>query len=338
MYINKHFKELNIEPITKIDVREKCEFANKAAILLVDTFSEYDLDYLKIVDLLQHTEMYISKVPKNISPVNYSYLDETMYISDEIEFNLQNEFVLHEVIHRIQEGRNKKNQLMQLGICSILETKIQGLAINEAAIQYIVQKLLGSSSQMVEIYDMKLPTISRNYYPIITNLMEQLCFALGDKLLIDSTLNSKSDFKYNAIDNLGEGSYFTIQANFDKILEAKDNILKNQDAQKNIQTIKDLYNDTQRLIFTSYFDRLFKRIETIDELKEYNKKLFYYRNYIGSNEGQYVYIEYYKNQKEKIKKLEFDLQNRALVVVKDNKILRILKKIKNYFEKLIFQN
>ena len=327
MYINKHFKELNIEPLYKIDIREKCDFANKVAILLLDTFPEYDLDYLKIVDLLQHTDMYMAKVPKNLSPVNYSYKDEAMYISDEIKLDLNNEFIWHEVIHRIQEGRNKKNQLMQLGLCSILETKVQGLAMNEAAIQYIVHKMLKSEDQMVDIYEMKIPTISKNYYPIITNLIEQICFVLGDKWLIDSCLKSKIDFKYHTIDDLGEGNYFTIQANFDKILEAKDNVLKCENVNENIEIIKTTYIETEQLILTSYFDRIFKRIETMQELKKYEKKLFHYRFLIGSNEAQNIYIEYYNKQKEKIKQLEFDLQHKALIVSKDNIINRIFRKL-----------
>ena len=234
MYTDKHFKELNIEPIRKIDIREKCEFANKLAIMLVDTFQEYNLDYLRIVDLIQHTEIYISKVPKNISPVNYSYIDEAIYISDEIELDLANEFVLHEMIHRIQEDRNKKNKLMQLGLCNILETKVKGVAINEAGIQYVVSKMLNNTQKIVEIYDMKIPTVSKNYYPILTNLIEQMAFVLGDDLLIDSVLNSKEDFKYNTIDNLGETNFFTIQSNFDKILESKNNILRNKDIQLSI--------------------------------------------------------------------------------------------------------
>ena len=338
MYTNKHFKKLNIEPLYKVDIREKCEFANKTAALFVDTFPEHNLDYLRIVDLLQHTEMYISKVPNNISPVNYSYIDEVMYISDETGLDLKNEFLLHEVIHRIQEDRNKKNKLTQLGLCNILETKIQGLAINEAAIQYIVQKLLHTDRQIVEIYDMEIPTGSKNYYPIITNLIEQMAFVLGDNLLIDSSLNSKEDFKYNAIDNLGESNYFTIQTNFDKILEAKNGILKYQDIGTNTDMIKNTYVETQNLILKSYFDRIGKRIETTNELKTYYNKLFGFRNFIGSNDGKYLYIEYFRNKEEKIKKMEYDLENKSLMVVKNTPILRIFRKIKNFFQKKVYQN
>lgn len=338
MSTNKHYKELKIEPIENINAREKCEIANKAAILLLDSFPEFNLDYLNIVDLLMHTDMYLSKVPENLSPVNYSYTDETFYISDEIEINIENEFFLHEIIHRIQEYRTKKNKLLSLGICNVLETKIEGLAINEAAIQYLVCKILKKEQKIVRIYDMNIPTISNSYYPILTNLIEQMVFLLGDSFLIDSALNSKEDFKYNTINNLGEANYFTIQNNFDKILEAKDNILKNKDYIENVSTIQNLYVETQKIIFTSYFERIFKRIETIKELNEYNKKLFNYRYLIGSNDAEYYYVKYYRNKKEEIKQKEYELEHMSLMVVKDSAVLKAYRKIKDYISRFIIQD
>lgn len=337
MYVNKKLEDLGINPISKIDDRTICVLANKIAILLVDTFPDYNLDYLKIVDSLQHTKMYIADIPKDISPVNYFYKDETMYISNKIDLIEQNEFILHESIHKIQEYKNKKEQLVQLGICHISETRIQGMALNEAAVQYIVSKLLKKQRQIVEIYDMKIPTISKNYYPIITNLIEQIIFVLGEDLLIESVLKPSEEFKYNAIDNFGEENFFAIQSNFDKILKTKDYILENkpnnEDILQNIEQIKTLYFDTQKLILVSYFDNVINRLETIQEVRKYKNKLIKYRDLIGSQEGIEFYINYYIDKIKQIKEIEQNIQykqNHALTVIKDNKILKILKKIKNY--------
>ena len=339
MYINKYFKQLNIEPIAEIDIREKCEFANRAAMAIVDKF--YDLDYLKIVDIIQHTQMYTAKIPNNLSPVNYSYLDEILYISEKIELDINNEFVLHEVIHRLQEYRNKKNKLLQLGLCDILETSIKGLALNEAAVQYIVKKVLNGENEIVEVYGMKIPTISKNYYPILTNLIEQMIFAVGENILVDSTLNSNNEFKYSAIDSMGESTYYEIQNNFDKIMDVKNQILKNENqtnVKENIDLIKRIYIETQHKILTSYFNKELKAVKDIDQLKVFGDKLFKYRNLIGSDEGQVLYDEYYKEMLNKIKEKEFSFQNRALIVVKENKIINVFKRIKNYIQNVIFQN
>lgn len=341
MNLNKYFKQLQIEPIQEVDIRKKCELANKITMLLIDTFPEYDLDYLKIVDLLQHTKMYIVKIPEKLSPVNYLYQEQAIYISDQIELNEKNEFLLHEVIHKIQEYKNKRGQLIQFGICNVFETKIQGLAINEAAIQYIVEKMLKKENTSVEVYEMKIPTISKNYYPIITNLIQQLSLVIGERWIIDSTLNSNEEFKYNAIDYLGEENYFIIQTNFDEILKSKDEILENSnilEEQKIVKKIKTLYIETQQLILTSYFDNIINKIETEKELNIYHKKLIKYRELIGSYEGLENYYKYYFEKEKEIKKLRQNLKNQALIPISDNKIVKIFKKIKDYVEKLIFQN
>lgn len=341
MQVNKYFKQLNIEPIAEVDIRKKCEFANKAAMIIVDKFMNYNLDYLKIVEILQHTQIYTARIPENLSPVNYSYLDGNLYISENLDLDIYNEFVLHEVIHRIQEYRNKKKKLIQLGLCDILETNIKGLALNEAAVQYIVQKVLNGTNQIIEVYGMKIPTVSKNYYPILTNLIQQIAFVLGEEKLVDSTLNSNNEFKYATIDTLGENTYYEIQNNFDKLMEAKNQILKNKNPtiiNENIELIKKIYIDTQNKVLTSYFNKEFKTIKNTEELKKYNNKLLEYREYVGTSEGQVLYFEYYRDMQDKIKDKEESLQNKALIIVKENKIVKIFKGIKKYIEKLVFQN
>ena len=341
MHINKYFKQLNIEPIEEVDIREKCEFANRVAMIIVDRFTECNIDYLKIVDILQHTGMYIAKIPKNLSPVNYSYLDMKIYISENINLDSNNEYVLHEVIHRIQEYRNKKEKLIQLGLCDVMETKIKGLALNEAAIQYIVQKVLKGTIEIVDIYNMKIPTMSKNYYPILTNLIEQIAFLVGDDKLIDSTLNSNNEFKYETIDILGEDVYNSIEKSFEQILETKNLLLKDTDQSifdKNVDLIKKVYIDTQSKIMNSYFSNQFKKIKNTEQLKDFSNKLVDYRQYIGSDEGQVLYSEFFQNMQDKIKEKEQSYINKALIVVKENRFTKVYNKIKNYFKSLVFQN
>ena len=125
--MNKYFKQLNIKPLYKMNIKEQCLFAIEVASIFTESYPEYGLDYLKIVEQLQHINIYISDIPKDISPVNYSYTDNSMYISESLKVNANNEFILHEVIHRMQEIKNKKNQLVKLGLCNILETKITSI-------------------------------------------------------------------------------------------------------------------------------------------------------------------------------------------------------------------
>ena len=267
MQVNKYYSKIEIEPIENIDIFKRVEFVNKAALKLVKHFSEHDLDYINILQALQCTPICISKIPKNTTPANYSYKEQVIYISDKIELSLENEYIWHELIHRIQECKNKNGKLTQLGLCCIRDTKVQGHAINEAAIQYVVKNLLNSERSLVEIYSMKIPTKSKNYYPILTNLIEQLVLLFGDYQLVDSALNSNEEFKYIVIDTLGEDNYLAIEEKFDKILETKNNIMQSNNEiefSKNIDNIKKIYIETQDLILKSYFNNIIKRIETLE--------------------------------------------------------------------------
>ena len=341
MYINNYLEKMNIEPISEIGLQARCEFTNNIVATITENLANYNLDYLKMLNILQHTEMYIAKIPKNLSPVNYLYLDGKMYISEDINLNPNNEFVLHEAIHRIQEYRNKKEKLIQLGLCDVMETKIKGLALNEAAIQYIVHRILNGESKIIDIYGMKVPTLSKDYYPILTNLIEQITFLIGEDKLIDSTINSNNEFKYEAIDMLGEDTYKAIENSFEQILEAKNIMIKNKEQSlidENIELIKKIYINIQNKIMTSYFNKKFKKIKDIEQLKDFNNKLSKYKQDIGSDEAQALYIDYYKDMQEQIKEKEQSFINKSLIVIKENRIVNIFNRIKNFIKNLVFQN
>ena len=338
MQINKYFKEFEIEPIENIDVIKRVEFVNAAALKLIKLFSEQNLDYIKILQALQSTEICISKIPSNIAPANYSYKEQIMYVSDKIDLSLNNEFIWHELIHRIQESKNTNGKLVQLGLCAIKETKVQGLAINEAAIQYVVRKILNNENNLIEIYGMKIPTKSKRYYAILTNLIDQLVLVVGDYTLIESVLNSNEEFKYNSIDILGEAKYFTIEANFDKILEAKNNIMQSNNEiefSKNINNIKKLYIDTQDLILQSYFNSVIKRVENLEELYNVKFKLEEYSKYIGTEEGLKKYVDYYEKIIYNIEVLEAKFKNKSLIELPNGRIAKLIFKIKQAITALL---
>ena len=340
MYINNYLEKMNIEPISEIGVRERCEFTNNIVATITENLVNYNLDYLKMLNILQNTEMYIAKIPKNLSPVNYLYLDGKMYISEDINLNPNNEFVLHEAIHRIQEYRNKKEKLIQLGLCDVMETKIKGLALNEAAIQYIVHRILNGESKIIDIYGMKVPTLSKDYYPILTNLIEQITFLIGEDKLIDSTINSNNEFKYEAIDMLGEDTYKAIENSFEQILEAKNVIIKNNEKSiidENIELIKKIYVDIQNKIMVSYFNKEFKRIKSLEQLNSFSTKLVNHKDYIGSDEAQALYSDYFKTMQEQIKEKEQSFINKSLIVVKENRFVNIFNRIKKFIKNLVFQ-
>lgn len=86
--------------------------------------------------------MYYAEIPEGLSQANYIYKNSTMYFLNNINLDEMNEFVFHECIHIIQENKNKKNQIVKMGLCSINDITVTGMALNEAAIQYMISKVL----------------------------------------------------------------------------------------------------------------------------------------------------------------------------------------------------
>lgn len=342
MFTEKNLKNLGIEAIEEIEDNNVIEVISQVSTKLVATFPDNNLKYLDIYRTLLSTPMYYAKIAKGMSKVNYYYKNSTIYFSEDTNFNEVDEYIFHECIHKLQEHKDKKGKLTRMGLCEINELSVKATALNEAAIQYITSKSLNIPQKLITVYDITLPC-KTEYYPILTNLISQLAFLLGEETLVDSTINSNEDFKIEIIDNLGEAEYNYIEKNFDEILQTKNNILELQQnfdmnqqigsqILKNIQNIRTLYLETQNKIFTSYFENLLKRVESLEEISILRKKLYSYRSLIGTTTGYDFFNSYCtdldKRARDKIEEIK---TKTSLVVIRENKFLNMLKKIKRLF-------
>jgi len=190
------------------------------------------------------------------------------------------------------------------------------------------------------------------YYPIITNIISQLAFLLGENVLIDSTINGNEEFKIEIIDNIGESEYNTIEKNLNQILKLKNEIAdirrniqltdiwevpsneKNLKIDENIKLIRKIYFDTQNKIFISYFNNLFDRVENEIEVNMIKRKLQDYGTLIGTAEDYDTFnlycIGFEKQAEQKIEEFQ---NKKALVVLKDNFVYRIIRRIKRLLRK-----
>lgn len=91
---------------------------------------------------------------------------------------------------------------------------------------------------------------------------------------------------------------------------------------------------TQNLIISSYFDKAFHDISNLEEVENYRKKLYSFKDYLGSTEGYTFFNDYYVNKMEQLEEkynaLENgDIQNAIKIISKkENKIFAIFKVIK----------
>lgn len=95
---------------------------------------------------------------------------------------------------------------------------------------------------------------------------------------------------------------------------------------------------TQNLIISSYFDAAFDRIVTLEDVENYRRKLYSFKDYLGYTEGYTFFNDYYVAKMEALEAKYNALENgeveTAIKIIskKENLWVRLINKIK----KIIF--
>lgn len=346
----KNLGNTGIEVIEPLEEEIIVDIVNQVSTRIMTAFPDNKLSYLDIYKTLLDTPMYYARIPKGLSKANYYYKNSSIYFSDRVDLSEVDEFIFHECIHRLQERKDKKGRITRIGVCEVNELSVKATALNEAAIQFVTVKAFNMPEKQLNIYNITLPSRTE-YYPIITNIISQLAFLLGESALIDSTINGNEDFKLVIIDNIGENEYRFIEKSLNDILRIKSEIsdiqnnmqlkdkwegtenIKYLEIEKKSKNIKNIYFDIQNKIYTSYFENLLKRTENDLEVNMILEKLKDYEDYIGVAEDNIAFNLFYSDFTKRAEKRINELKNKtALVVLKDNFIYRVIRKIKRLFK------
>lgn len=95
---------------------------------------------------------------------------------------------------------------------------------------------------------------------------------------------------------------------------------------------------TQNLFISSYFDKAFENISNLEEVENYRRKLYTFKDYLGCTEGYTFFNDYYVNKMEQLENKYNALENGnvenaiKLITKKESKIISFFKALK----KLIF--
>ena len=95
---------------------------------------------------------------------------------------------------------------------------------------------------------------------------------------------------------------------------------------------------TQNLIISSYFDKAFENISNLEDVENYRRKLYTFKDYLGCTEGYTFFNDYYVNKMEQLENKYNALENGnvenaiKLITKKESKIISFFKALK----KLIF--
>lgn len=361
MSIKTDLKKEGIEVIKPLDTLSVISIAKNVATKLVMAYPEQNLNCNELFIKLSKLNMYVAKMPHNMAQAKYYYKNSSIYFSDDIDFSNIDSFAMHECIHYLQELRDTQNNLIHLGLCDFTKAKLPGMALNEAAVQLMSSKALNEKVDTVKYYDITLTTNSPYYYALECNLITQMSYITGDYALFNSTLYSNDSFKRKFISLTSEKTFNKVQNNLDKLMLLEDtlssessklgssdipiktiNKIENDISNLRIK-IKQLFINTQNTLLTGYFDNNLKYIENLEQVDNYRKKLYNYKNLIGTTDNYTFFNDYYVQKMSELEQKCYMFENNeehSLVPVKHNLFSMIINKIKKLFTRNsgIYQN
>lgn len=356
MSVESDLRKDGIEVIEQLDTLTINSLARNISVKLCDTFPEYGLDQNELFIKLSRLDMYKAKMPEGMAEANYFYKNTSIYFNEHIAPEDLEEFAIHECIHFLQEVKDKRNYLIRMGLCDYTEFKIYGLGLNEAAVQLMSSKMNAIPKEYVKYFGISFETISPSYYPLECCLVNELAYLVGEDILFESTLKSNDVFKETFINLTSPKAFVAIQNAIDDILFAEEDIIKlnnkisqtddrNKKVDNMVQKIDELKNEikltflrTQNLIVSSYFDKAFAKISNLEELENYRRKLYNFKDFLGYAEGYTFFNDYYVEKMAQLEHKYNVLENGGIETAlysnlkKDNKLIALFKAIR----KLLF--
>lgn len=303
-------KKEGIEVVSQLDTLKVNTIAINVASKLCLAFPEHNLNKSELFESLSRLNMYVAKMPADSSGAKYFYKDNSIYFNETADIDEMSTLAVHECIHYIQEARDYTNRVSKMGLYA--PTSNTGLAINEASVQLMASEANMNETSTETYYGISINTISPNYYPLECALLNQISYFTGTYPLFHSTLNSNDVFKNTFTLKSDKKTYSTVSKNFDKLLSLESNLnyfsselqyadkissikLLNKLINETKEDIKEIFFKTQNLIMHKCFKNEFNSIRNLEDIKDFNNKLYNYKNIIGSAEDYTFYNEFYRN-------------------------------------------
>ena len=347
MSIESDLRKDGITVVAPLDTLSVNTIARDVAEKLCKAFPNQHFIFQNLFIALSRIPMYVADIPDGFAEATYFYKNSSMYFKQGLKLDEMEYFAVHEFIHYLQEIKDKKGRLLRLGLCDYDDIKACGMGLNEGAVQLMASKANNSEEEIVKYYGISLPTTSPSYYPILCNLVKQMAYVAGEESLYDSTFYGSDTFKERLSNLCGLDNFLKIQSNLDKIMETEEKAIKlnnklmsdncegmkAQKVAKKIEKckekIKNLFFETQNLIYSSYFNTQFSKISTTADIDEYRLKLYNYKNYMGISDNYSDFNEFYINKMMDLdNKYESIMNNTDLAVVSHSKIARFFRKVR----------
>ena len=342
MNIENELKKDGIIVIKPLDTLSITLIAKFVAEKFMSFFPFSRFHYHDLFVKISRLNMYIADIPEGMSEANYFYKNSSIYFKDGLTMDEMKELTIHEFIHHFQEIKDQKGNLYRLGLYDFTGIKVHGMALNEAAVQLISSKILKKDQDSVKYYGIEFNTITPTYYPLLCNLISQMAYVVGDVVLYDSTLYSNDRFKNAFIHSTSEATFNQIEKNFDKILDAEEKIIlatshlqqdelnEKEIAKSSTQiglykkVIQDTFIETQNKIFTSYFDKRLNNLYSVQDIEDFRKKLYCYKDLLGTTENYTYFNDYYIYLMTKLDEIYEQITGETSLVVYKRSLWQIL--------------
>ena len=318
MEVNNELKRYNIEPIRELTKEEKTYIATETTKKLETMITEFNGEnmYKKI----ENAKIYLAHIPNRFTRVNYIVSTNAIYIREEESLKQIDEVLFHEIFHYIQCNIEENNGTMpsRMGLCRFGAYNIKGLALNEAAIQLIISMVFDNKQEENKYFGIQIKSIKNKYFPILCAILQQIVYILGYMPLLTSILENSDDFEIEFEKFAGKNSYSFLLESFDKMMKARDEIveknriIKNKSLEKRkikilekqieiyINEIQNHFLAIQKLCYTEYFDPMFKRAKTKEDINKIEEEIERYNKHSGIINEKDEFMIYVKKQMRKI--------------------------------------
>lgn len=330
MSINSTLKKEGITVINSLGTAEINSIASNISEKLVNTFPEHNLNKSDLFISICRLNMYIADMPNDMAMAKYFYRNNSIYFSKNMNLEDLNTLAIHECLHYIQTLTNSRGKLLRLGLYNLESIPNTGMALNEAAVQSMASATMNSELDTVKYYNMELSTESPDFYPIQTALLNQMIYFTGSYPLYHSTLYCNDVFKNTFIAKSNVKTYNQIEKNFDLIFEYESKLSneiyklsKCSDDIKSFSKIKKINSriddikkiilektlETQNTILVGCFNSELNLIKTLEDIKDFQNKLYNFKHVIISSNNYNFYNEFYVDMMTKAEeKKEFILK------------------------------
>ncbi len=315
-------RKYNKKKANKITLTEKNKLLKDLSTNIINTYPTIDFSYSNLMMKLYNCNFFRVNIKKDSEYAIYKYKEKAVFFSNDMNIDASNENILHECIYFLQDKRDKKNKLNRIGLCEIGNIKIRGLGLNEAAIQYIVGKMLDNQENKSHMQ----------------SLLKQLIYLTGEKVLVESTLKSKNDFKEKVMTKLNDDkTYYLIEENFDKMFEIEQKITNTKNMKQREKLKNELRNTflkAQEMLYKRYFEHLLTIIDSKEQADMYIQILEEYQKNI-LNDG--IWFEFKEQEIANVDKILYEINKRrereGMIKWKENKFIKLFNKLVNLKQK-----